>query len=199
MNVVEPIRDTDMVQKWYRVAREHDSRRRGGETCWELLLALGFGTSLRISDMVRLKVKDIRGRDYVEIKAQKTGKRHKIRINYQMKLELARLLRGRDDDEYVLQSVKRDVRTHGSKAISRQAAYDIIQNIARQSGHRDKVGCHTLRKTFGYHYYQQTKDEVSLQRILGHTARRDTMVYIGMVQEDIDEKLDSFSVLAPRR
>ena len=34
-----------------------------------------------------------------------------------------------------------------------------------------------------------TGDVVSLQRILCHSSRRETLVYIGVVQEEIDESL----------
>ena len=35
-------------------------------------------TSFRISDLVRLKVKDVRGQDFVRVTAQKTGKEARI-------------------------------------------------------------------------------------------------------------------------
>lgn len=39
----------------------------------------------------------------------------------------------------------------------------IIENeIARKAGIKDHIGCHMLRKTFGYHYYKMTQDVVSL-------------------------------------
>lgn len=37
-----------------------------------------------------------------------------------------------------------------------------------------------------------TGDVVSLQRILGHDNKRDTMIYIGVVQDEIDESLKRF-------
>jgi len=36
---------------------------------------------------------------------------------------------------------------------------------------------------------------VSLQRILGHDNRRDTLVYIGIIQDEIDESLKKFSLV----
>ena len=77
--------------------------------------------------------------------------------------------------------------------------YQIINEIAREAGIEDRIGCHTLRKTFGYHYYKMTGDVVSLQRILCHSYQRETLVYIGVVQENIDESLMKFNMLAGKR
>lgn len=50
MQVVQPIRDLDTLQKCYEIAREHDKHRKTGEVSWELILVVGFNTSLRVSD-----------------------------------------------------------------------------------------------------------------------------------------------------
>lgn len=198
MYKVQPIRDMEVLNKCFEIAREHDRERRNGSVSWELLLLIGFNTSLRISDLQRLRVRDIRGQDYCEIKAKKTGKIAKILINPAARRELKRLLRGRRDDEYLIESRQYDPLDHKRRAITRQRAWQIMNIIARRAGIKDHIGCHTLRKTFGYHYYKQTNDAVSLQRILGHTSRRDTLVYIGVVQEDIDETLRHFNILTGR-
>jgi hypothetical protein len=44
-----------------------------------------------------------------------------------------------------------------------------------------------------------TGDVVSLQRILGHSNRRDTLVYIGIIQEEIDESLRKFRLVSGSR
>ena len=64
MKAVQPIRDMELLDKCLSIAREHDKNRKKGEVSWELLLIVGFNTSLRISDIRRFKVKDLRGKDY---------------------------------------------------------------------------------------------------------------------------------------
>lgn len=197
MKAVQPIRDRELLDKCYDIAHEHDKRRKTGEVSWELLLVVGFNTSLRISDIRRFRVKDLRGQDYAEIKAQKTGKEARILINPSARRIINRLLAGRPADEYILQSRKKDA-NHMAQPITRQRAYQIINQIARKAGIRDHIGCHTLRKTFGYHYYQKTQDVVSLQRILCHSSRRETLIYIGVIQEEIDESLMNFNLTRRR-
>lgn len=199
MKVVQPIRDLDVLQKCYDIAREHDKHRKTGEVCWELILLVGFNTSLRVSDFRRFKVQDLRGKDYAQIQAKKTRKEARILINPQARREINRLLAGRKADEYIFQSRQKDSVTHKYRPISRQRCYQIINHIAREAGVEERVGCHTLRKTFGYHYYKMTGDVVSLQRILCHSYQRETLVYIGVIQENIDESLMKLNMLTGKR
>lgn len=199
MKVVQPIRDLDKLQRFYEIARAHDRRLKRGEVSWELILLVGFNTSLRVSDFRRFRVRDLRGKDYAQIQAKKTGKEARILINPTARREINRLLAGRNGDEYILQSRQRDYATHEARPVTRQRVWQIMNEIAREAGIEERIGCHTLRKTFGYHYYKMTGDVVSLQRILCHSYQRETLVYIGVVQENIDESLLKFNVLAGKR
>lgn len=95
MKVVQPIRDLDVLDKCYAIARAHDKHRKKGEICWELLLVVGFNTSLRISDLRRFRVNELRDQDYAQIKAKKTGKEARILINPPARRVINRLLAGR--------------------------------------------------------------------------------------------------------
>ena len=198
MKVVQPIRDLDVLQKCYDIARAHDKQRKRGEVSWELILLVGFNTSLRVSDFRRFRVQDLRGKDYAQIQAQKTRKEARILINPAARREINRLLAGRKGDEYILQSRQADFISHRAKPISRQRVYQIMNTIGKQAGIEERIGCHTLRKTFGYHYYKMTGDVVSLQRILCHSFQRETLIYIGVIQENIDESLMKLNMLTGR-
>ncbi|GAE43337.1 putative recombinase [Bacillus mycoides NBRC 101238 = DSM 11821] len=45
------------------------------------------------------------------------------------------------------------------------------------------IGTHTMRKTFRYWFYKQTKDSAILQGILNHTTQQITLKYIGINKE----------------
>ena len=197
MHTVQPIRDMELINRCYDIAREHDKKRRQGEVSWELLLLVGFNTSLRISDIRRFRVRELRNRDYAETRAQKTGKETRILINPPARRAINRLLAGRNGDEYILQS-RQKTPDRKPQPITRQRAYQIMNLIAKKAGIKDPIGCHTLRKTFGYHYYKLTGDVVSLQRILCHSSRRETLIYIGVIQEEIDESLMRFNLTGRR-
>ena len=199
MELVQPIRDLDTLERCYEIAREHDKKRPKGAVSWELILLVGFNTSLRVSDFTRFKVSDLKGKDYARIRAKKTGKEARILINPSARRDINRLLSGRKGDEFVFQSRQKDSATHKFRPITRQRCYQIINDIARKAGIEDRIGCHTLRKTFGFHYYKMTGDVVSLQRILCHSYQRETLVYIGVVEENIDESLMKFNMLVPKK
>ena len=69
--------------------------------------------------------------------------------------------------------------------------YQMFQKVAKLLG-RDDIGTHTLRKTFGYHYYKKTKDVATLMEIFGHSSEKITKRYIGINEDEISETLLNF-------
>src|SRR5574344_1850341 len=67
-----------------------------------------------------------------------------------------------------------------------------INEAYRYIGMDCKIGTHSLRKTFGYHHYQQFKDVVLLQKIFNHSSPSTTLRYIGIEQEEIDQRYNNF-------
>lgn len=50
-----------------------------------------------------------------------------------------------------------------------------------------------MRKTFGYHFYEQYRDVATLMVIFNHSNEHTTLRYIGVEQNNIDEKMDGLS------
>ena len=67
-------------------------------------------------------------------------------------------------------------------------------NNAGQNVGLDEIGTHTLRKTFGYHFYNQTRDIALLQELFNHSSPSITLRYIGINQDKIDQAYDNFSL-----
>ena len=63
----------------------------------------------------------------------------------------------------------------------------IIKQAARAVGIGYNVCSHTLRKTFGYFFYQSTGDLAALQYIFGHSSSQITLRYIGITDETVTE------------
>ncbi len=76
--------------------------------------------------------------------------------------------------------------------LERTMAYLIINRACREAGMEEKIGTHTMRKTFGYHHYQKFKDVVMLQKIFNHSSPEITLRYIGIEQEQIDNSFKNF-------
>ena len=140
-----------------------------------LIFLLGINSGLRVGDLVKLKVGDVKGKDYFYIKEGKTEKKRKVNISM-IKKEI---------DEYLFKSQK------GNGHITTTQVYRILDDAADFLG-RDDIGTHTMRKTFGYHHYKQFKDVAVLQEIFNHSAPSITKRYIGIRQDEIDETLNDF-------
>lgn len=71
--------------------------------------------------------------------------------------------------------------------LDRAQAYRILNKAAQAVGVKERIGTHTLRKTFGYHHYKKYNDIVLLQKIFNHSSPSVTLRYIGIEQYTIDE------------
>lgn len=179
MNFVQPIRDLEKVRDVRRTLQDNPRD--------ELLFCFGIYTGLRISDILRLKVGDVRNKNVLHIKELKVQKKKKLNktkrvpILNELQKVIAPYIEGKEEQEYLFKS-----RQGKNKPITRVRAYDILR-AAAQENDLDEIGTHTLRKTFGYHVYQEEKDVALLQDIFNHSAPYITMKYIGVNQDAIDK------------
>ena len=67
MICVEPIRDKGKIEIVKRILKEHGS-------CDYLLFLMRINKGSRISDILKLKVSDVKNKKYIELIEQKTGK-----------------------------------------------------------------------------------------------------------------------------
>lgn len=178
MKEVQPIRDRDKIEQMKQELLKISYRD-------YFLFVMGINTGLRISDLLNLKVKDVRDKTYITIKEKKTDKTKRFRINYELMQEIEKYIQNMDDEDYLFKSKR------SNKPIQRVQAYKIINSVAKKIG-LDEIGTHTLRKTFGYWAYKKTKDVAMLQEIFNHSAPSITLRYIGITQEEIDKALDDF-------
>lgn len=176
MNFVQPIRQQSLLQDIAAYLKRKNERD-------YIMFMVGIYTGLRISDILKLRVSDLKNKDYIVIREQKTGKQQTMEINPILKRELAKFMISKGYDEYLIRS-----RQNQDKPMTRGMAYKILKDVAIHFG-LQSIGCHTLRKTFGYHFYQQHKDAVILQEIFNHSHVSVTLRYIGIEQENKDNAI----------
>lgn len=188
MNKVLPIKDPEKLKEIQEdLALEEDPH---GERMF-LLFEMGIHTGLRISDLVRLRVKNVQG-EWIETIEKKTGKLTRLPLNATIRMILQDRLRDKDPDDLLFPS--RTHRKDGSqKPITTRSAYDDMQKIALRFNLGDRIGCHTLRKTFGYWHYKSNKDLEMLRQWFNHASQAVTLRYIGMDEEERKKSVTGFN------
>lgn len=179
MNTVQPIRDKNQIEDM-----KNELLKLGYKNY--LLFVVGINTGLRISDILNLKVYDVRDRSHITIKEKKTGKEKRFLINSQLRKDFEKYIHRMDNEDYLFQS-----RKGANRPISRVQAYRILNQASFKVGLKE-VGTHTLRKTFGYWHYQIYKDVAILQDIFNHSAPSITLRYIGINQDIKDKTIEDF-------
>ena len=146
------------------------------------LFVTGCNTNLRASDLLRLKVsqvKDVSPGETIVIKEKKTGKSRKVTLNSAVVEALRGLLAvhpGDTDDLFVGQRGPLTVPT----------VHAMVKGWCRDINLRGNYGSHTLRKTWGYH--QRVSFGVDLPRLMvcfNHTSERQTLDYLCIQPEEI--------------
>lgn len=157
-----------------------------------MMFAIGIHLGLRISDFIELKVEDFRRYcQLAEIEAipKKTDKRRKsgdkhagykvvnIPIPDLLLEEIETYIEGQPGGAYMFPS------REGDKAIGRHRAHQIIDEAAENCGIRRNIGCHGMRKTFGYWHYKKNRDIRLLMEMFNHSSPEMTLRYIGVTDE----------------
>ena len=190
---VEPIRDKAVINRIAEALK--DDQTAAGKRRY-LLYIFGLYLGRRISDLLKLKVGDVFGKDKFVIKEKKTGKQIELFITKSLKAAIKDRLSGLAADDYIFASPRSDRITKKQKAIDRRTAYRDIQAIKAIGNFPAdyNLGTHTLRKTFGYHYYQATHDIAGLMKLFNHTKEETTLIYIGIASDEVKQtfkKIDS--------
>ena len=115
MNFVQPIHDPKEIQelKEYYKEKLYENY---------ILFITGINTGLRVSDILKLKVGDVRG-SHIFMR-EKIGKQKRIQITAALKRELKWFIEEIEDNEYLLQSRK------GRSPIGRSMAYKLLSGAA---------------------------------------------------------------------
>ena len=134
-----------------------------------------------------LPVKDVKDKTHIVLTEKKTGKMRRFKINHYLLDEIEKYIWKMNDEDYLFPSRN----NKGKEHLKRIMAYNIMNNVAKEVG-LDEIGCHTMRKTFGYHFYNKTKDVAILQRLFNHSSPSVTLRYIGINQDRLDDAILDF-------
>lgn len=173
-NTMNPIKDFELIKDisdYLLVSsKNHGERNR-------LLWIMGIYFGLRISKLLTLKVRDVRGKDTIHLRENKRKKERKLAINSELRVLINDYIVNMSDYEYLFATQK------GSSPMSRQHAWRIIRGAGKVFG-LDNIGAHTLRKTFGYIIYIESgKDPVAVKEALNVGSIEVALRYIGIIKD----------------
>ncbi|MBF6332508.1 site-specific tyrosine recombinase XerD [Nocardia transvalensis] len=142
------------------------------------LLELLYSTGARISEVVGLDVDDIDVADRSVVLHGKGGKQRIVPIGrpalaaldaYLIRGRPALALRGRGNAALFL--------NHRGGRLSRQSAWQVLQDAADRAGIGAAVSPHTLRHSFATHLLDGGADVRVVQELLGHASVTTTQIY----------------------
>ena len=181
MATTQPIRNKNQVRQ---LAEYYLNR---GYIRNYVLIILGVNTALRISDLLRLRWDDVYDfgqgsvRAYVEIVEQKTGKSKAIALNQSARNALTLFAsQAAESGRYLIENQRTGM------AISRIQAYRLIRAAAEALEFQERVSCHSLRKTLGYHAWKKGVALAVIMEIYNHSSIAVTRRYLGVTQDDKD-------------
>jgi integrase len=180
LKFVQPIRSLEKIEEVKVVLKEMGMRN-------YIVFMIGINLGRRVSDIVTLKAKDLKNKDYLIIKEKKTGKETYLLIPGTLKKDLIEYLKEFKDDEYIFPS------RQGKSHISPKRVYQFLRMAAKKCK-LENIGTHSMRKTFGYFHYKAYKDVAMLMIIFNHDDQTTTLRYIGIEQDMVNESLKKFGL-----
>jgi integrase len=147
-----------------------------------VLWKLGTSTGLRVSDLLRLRVRDIV--PYSEVTERKTGKKRKLELTAAMHAEIMAYAAqfGLKPRDYIVFST--EYAKH--KPLSRSQAWRIIARTSSKMG-LSFIGAHSMRKTYAHTIYASTGELGAVQKALNHKYLETTLTYLGKKAVYVDE------------
>lgn len=194
MSTTQPIRDPILLHEFKDFYLERERNIRNYALC-----ILGLNTALRITDILELRWGDLYdfSRDcfleHLTITEKKTRKMNTIALNHSV---VSALTAYRDqlsatpaEDTCLFPS-----RKGTNRPLSRSQAFRVVKKAAESVGLRHNISCHSLRKTFGYHAWQQGTPPALLMNIYNHSSYQVTKRYLGIEQDDRDNVFKNISL-----
>lgn len=137
----------------------------------KLMVQIAYGSGLRISEVVKLKIKDIDFvQNFIHIKNAKWMKDRVTILSTKMKGELLELCKNRHLNSYVFVSAF-------WWSLSTRSLQSVFARAMSKSKTRKEATFHSLRHSFATHLLENWTDIRYVQSLLGHANIRTTQIY----------------------
>lgn len=169
-----------------------------------MLFIVGINFGLRVSDLITLRFSHLINdelvfKDKFAILEKKTRNTRKVQKNRYVTIndavvEAVSLYLEHTPGVRLSDYMFRSESNHGmneNKPMHRSSVDRIMKGIASDLGLSNKMATHSLRKTFAYHQMVMSGNDprklLLLQKMFGHSSAAQTLDYIGITGEEIEE------------
>ncbi len=137
----------------------------------KIMLELAYGAGLRVSEVVKLKVSDVRLEEgLLLIREAKGGKDRLSLLPEKLKIGLAGFVAGCEGREYLFPSER------GGR-LTERTLQKVFEKALERSGLMKEGTFHSLRHSFATHLLENGVDLRFVQELLGHSSIRTTQRY----------------------
>lgn len=150
------------------------------------LFILGINTNLRASDLLKIKVEQVRHLqpgEEISLKEKKTQKPRRINLNRACIEAIQNLVKSieYEDDDFLFLSNRKD-----KNALTVSSLSTLVKKWCKDINLKGNYASHTLRKTWGYH--QRVTFGVGIPELMvcfNHTSQKQTLDYLCVQPEEI--------------
>lgn len=168
-----------------------------------MLFIVGINLGLRVSDLVTLRFSDLIDESFAfkssfPVLEKKTKNTRKVKRNRYLTIneaimdavELYLTHHPSKLDDYMFKS-ESNRGGNQNKPLSTYSVERLLKKAASEIGLDCHISTHSLRKTFGYHQMAMSGNDprklLLLQKIFGHSSVAQTLDYIGITDEEIED------------
>jgi integrase len=152
------------------------------------LFVVGINTAFRASDLLRIRVGQVRHLqpgDTLPVREKKTRKERRVTLNKAAQDAIQKLLAtmpAAADEEPLFQS------RNGGKELQVTTLNRMLKKWCAWVNLPGNYGSHTLRKTFGYqHRVTFGTDLPTLMQVFGHSTQQQTLHYLCVQAEEVKD------------
>ena len=152
-----------------------------------LIIELLYSTGIRVSELVNIKIKDIKIKEN-QINILGKGNKERIVLFGEKAKEIIKLylnaykedFQGNISNQYLLINKK-------GKQLTTNKVELIVKDVLRKSALKLNISPHTLRHTFATHMLDSGADLKSVQELLGHENLKTTAIYTHISNERLKQ------------
>jgi integrase/recombinase XerD len=145
----------------------------------KLLISIAYGSGLRVSDVVNLKVEDIDiSQMRIHIKRSKGLKDRITMLPDSIKSEIEVIVLSKNKKDYVFESNR-------NKKMAVRTAQKVFENAIARIALNKPATFHSLRHSFATHLIEDGINIRYIQELLGHSDIRTTQIYTRVANANI--------------